>query len=204
MWGVTVTAAPSGKVVNTSDLQKQCEIAVSDGSHDDILDALCVAAVDLFEQTTNCHLLSRTSDYTVDQPPSHDCDAMYLPHYPVTAIGDLQYIDENGSSQTYTGSNLVKSLTKKPAALSLTDGSSWPVVAEQRDTLTIKNVVTGYGTAADIPQGIKQSIMMLVAHWFENRESSVIGTITANTPMATEVIWEAYKIHAGYFKLQRS
>lgn len=201
MYGVNVTTPTSGKVINTADLAKHCSIATADSSHDDYLDALLVAAVELFEQSTGCHLLSRTSDYYVDRLPSDDRERIFFPHYPVTSIGDLQYKTSAGTS-TYTTGNLVRSTYRNPASLGVVEGASWPDPLDEPDSVTIKDVVTGYGTGDQVPQALRQSLLMLVSHWFENRESAVIGTSAAETPMATKVIWEAYRIHAGYFKLE--
>lgn len=201
MYGVNNTTPSSGKVIGTKELQKQCEIATADSSHDDYLDALLTAAVQLFEETTGCHLLSRTSDYYVDRLPRDDRERIYFPHYPVTSIGDLQYKDSDGT-QTYATGNLVRSTTRKPATLAVVEGQAWPDPLDEPDSVIIKDVVTGYGTADDVPQAIKHSLLLLVAFWFEQRSSVLVGSISSKLPFATEMIWESYKIHAGGLRLQ--
>ena len=200
MWGVTVTSPATGqKFIDTKDLQEHCGIALADSSHDSFLDNLCLAAVDLFEQETNCHLLERTADYTVDAPPA-DGDPIYLPHWPVISIGDFQYVDSDGVTQTATSSDFIRSTTTRPASISLKDGKTWPVVPNQAATITIKDVKTGHATAAGVPMAVRQSILLLVAHYFENRETVIIGTNSSETPMATKMIWNTVKIRAGYFR----
>ncbi len=203
MYGVNVTTPTAGKAIGTKQLQKQCEIATADSSHDDYLDALLTAAVQLFEETTGCHLLSRTADYYIDRLPSDDTESIYFPHYPVSSIGDLQYKDSDGT-QTYTTGNLVRSTTRKPATLAVVEGASWPDPLDEPDSVIIKDVVTGYGTADDVPQAIKQSLLLLVSYWFESRQAVIVGSISSRSPFATEVIWETYRIRAGYFKLQEA
>jgi uncharacterized phage protein (predicted DNA packaging) len=41
-------------------------------------------------------------------------------------------------------------------------------------------------TAAKVPVRMTQAALMLVAHWFANREAVVTGTITAQVPLAVE------------------
>ncbi|MBN0112907.1 phage gp6-like head-tail connector protein [Pseudomonas aeruginosa] len=40
---------------------------------------------------------------------------------------------------------------------------------------------------------IRRGALMLIAHWYSNRESAVIGTITSELPMATQYLWEPYR-----------
>lgn len=44
-----------------------------------------------------------------------------------------------------------------------------------------------------LPEDVKQAILMATAHFFENRESVVIGTITSQVPMATESLLWPYR-----------
>ena len=201
LYGHTVTAAPSGKLIDTADLQRHCGIAVSDGTWDDMLDAFCAAAVDLYEQETGHHLLERTADYTIDQPPVSESVKLYLPHWPVSSIGAIQYVDGDQVTQTATTGDFIRTTNRTPASVSLKETATWPTTADQADALTIKDVVTGYSDVADVPDAIRQSILLVTGHWFENRETVVIGTITATVPMAAEYIWQRFKIAAGGLKI---
>lgn len=58
-------------------------------------------------------------------------------------------------------------------------------------------------TDADLPEPVGNSIvlnksievgaMLLVAHWYANRESVVTGTIATAMPMATESLWRPHR-----------
>lgn len=49
----------------------------------------------------------------------------------------------------------------------------------------------GFGGAADAPAPIKVAIMMLVAHWYENREAA--GAPAAALPMAVDMLLAPYR-----------
>jgi hypothetical protein len=53
--------------------------------------------------------------------------------------------------------------------------------------------VAGYGAAAAVPEGIKQIIRMKAAHWYENREASIVGVSAMSTPLAVERLENLYK-----------
>jgi uncharacterized phiE125 gp8 family phage protein len=45
-----------------------------------------------------------------------------------------------------------------------------------------------------VPPAIKQAILLLVGHWFANRETVVIGTIVAQMPSAVEALLSTYRV----------
>ncbi|MCL3027822.1 head-tail connector protein, partial [Klebsiella pneumoniae] len=49
------------------------------------------------------------------------------------------------------------------------------------------------GNSIRMTGSIRRGALMLIAHWYSNRESAVIGTITSELPMATQYLWEPYR-----------
>lgn len=49
------------------------------------------------------------------------------------------------------------------------------------------------GNALRITKAIEQGALLLIGHWYANRESVVIGTITAELPMATNALWKPHR-----------
>jgi hypothetical protein len=46
------------------------------------------------------------------------------------------------------------------------------------------------GYAGDIPSGIRVAILLMIGHWYANREAVVVGTITSELPMAVDrLLW---------------
>lgn len=45
------------------------------------------------------------------------------------------------------------------------------------------------GNALVISKAIQQGALLLIGHWYANRESVVVGAITAEVPMATKSLW---------------
>ena len=53
-------------------------------------------------------------------------------------------------------------------------GFNWPTTFQRDDAIKIEYVI-GYGDApTDIPETIRHALFMLVAHYYENRELSVV------------------------------
>lgn len=54
----------------------------------------------------------------------------------------------------------------------------------------------GYAGAGDVwaaPADIQQAVLLLVGHWFENRESVVVGTSAVEVPLSVQAILSAYQ-----------
>ncbi|MEE3636610.1 head-tail connector protein [Pseudomonas sp. AL 58] len=49
------------------------------------------------------------------------------------------------------------------------------------------------GKALVITKSIRQGALLLIGHWYASRESVVIGTITAELPMATNALWAPHR-----------
>jgi hypothetical protein len=57
--------------------------------------------------------------------------------------------------------------------------------------------LAGYGGAANVPAPAKHAIKMLVGHWYANRESVLIGSISkelefAVTALLSPLRWKQY------------
>ena len=75
-----------------------------------------------------------------------------------------------------------------PGRIKLDRDSNWP-----NDTLVVLNgvviqVVVGYGDDADVPQEYKQAILLLLGHWYENREQVTVGEVAREIPMGVEAL----------------
>ncbi|GAA3721151.1 hypothetical protein GCM10022421_32070 [Oceanisphaera sediminis] len=49
------------------------------------------------------------------------------------------------------------------------------------------------GNALHLSKSIEQGALLLIGHWYENREAVVVGTITAALPMATLALWSPHR-----------
>lgn len=49
------------------------------------------------------------------------------------------------------------------------------------------------GNALGLTKAIQQGALLLIGHWYSSRESVVIGTITAELPMATNALWKPHR-----------
>ena len=68
---------------------------------------------------------------------------------------------------------------------------TWPDLQSDRQYPITIRAVTGYGAASAVPPLVKQAMLMIVAHWYRNRESVVTGSISKEIENGVRAILES-------------
>lgn len=108
----------------------------------------------------------------------------------VRSITSVKYIDNTGTEVTLSApSYRLVSTPKLPGRLVPAYGVSWPAVRADEGVITV-DFVAGWETVELIPDEIKQAIRFLTAHFYNNRESVIVGSIATELPQAVEhLLW---------------
>lgn len=139
-------------------------LRVSDTEEDILILSLISSATKAVEADTGKALVSQTWDYKIAQPSGRVC----LPMSPVSSVSSLTYFDTDDVSQTLTVSDFYLQSDQDRAWIEPKQDITWPTMRDRADALTI-TFVAGFGAATAVPADFKQAILLLVAHWFENR-----------------------------------
>jgi uncharacterized phiE125 gp8 family phage protein len=152
---------------------------------DDLIASLVVAARELIESHTDRALISTVYDFAIDAFP---CGwVLTIPKARLSAVGSVKYYDASSVLTTWSSSNYVVR-TGDPGGLFLTSTAVWPVTETRPDAVVVRCTI-GYGaTAATVPSKLKSAILLLVGHWYENREAVVTGTIATNLPHTVDTL----------------
>ena len=117
---------------------------------------------------------------------------------PVQSVSAIRYYDADNALQVATLSNFLVMGTPSQTIVKPKIGFTWPTVFVRDDAIKIEYVV-GYGNAAnDVPQTVRHALMMLVAHYYENRENELIGTISKTLPFGFQDLINAEKAGGWY------
>lgn len=104
---------------------------------------------------------------------------------PVTGVTAIKYYDLDGALQTDTLSNYQVIGTEFATTVGPKTGFSWPVAQDRSDAIRIEYEI-GYGAATtDVPETIRHALMLLIGHWYDNRENSQMDEL-ANIPFGYE------------------
>jgi uncharacterized phiE125 gp8 family phage protein len=173
---LTLVTPPAEEPVTLAEARLHLAATEEDLVEDDpLIEALIVAARQVCELHLDRALITQTWDLHLDEWPhgpwGGQLGGIVLPRPPLQSITSITYTDTNGSLQTVPLANYYVR-TGTPGEVSPIFGEFWPSARYQRDAIHVR-FVAGYGTASAVPQCIKQAMLLLIAHWYRNREATV-------------------------------
>lgn len=180
---VRVTA-PSALPISVAEAKAQMRVEGND--EDTIIERLINAAVAFVDVqgVLGFAMITQTWGQWVGPNPG----TVMLSLGPVQSVSAIKYYDINGTLQTATLADFNVFGTPNRITISPKSGNAWPVTQTRDDAIKIEYVI-GYGaTSASVPQTVRHALMMLVAHWYENRENELIGTISKTLPFGFDDI----------------
>jgi len=177
------TTYPSALPITLRSIKDHLAIESDETAFDDMLSDYIRSAAAYLQAECHISLISTTYVAYWDNWP--DSEIIKVPLWPVSSITSLKYLDSAGAETTISG--VQSDLISCPCRVRLSASStSWPIL--QDDTLNRVRLtfVAGYGSdALSVPDMVKHAIKMLVAHWFRNRETVLVGSISKDLEHAT-------------------
>lgn len=173
--------APTAELVSLDEARLHVR---RDDSDDDAkitaLIAVAMSRLDGIDGILGRALITQTWNEELDCFPVGD--RLELALSPAQEIDSIQYYDADNVLQTFGASNYSLHTRAFGSYVKLGTEASWPSTYERDDAVKVTFTV-GYGDAADdVPAAIKHAALLIIGHYYENREDSVIGTITAKLP----------------------
>ncbi len=168
--------------ISINEARAHCRVLHND--EDALITALIVAAREWVENFTGHTLVQRevTQRLSCFRHPR-------LFAWPIAddATVTATYVDSDGATQPITGARLI--FGNGWAELATAFGSAWPT---SYGPATV-SVEAGYATADDVPQSMKQAILLLVGQWYANREA-VSDKAMTEVPFAVEALCQPYRM----------
>jgi uncharacterized phiE125 gp8 family phage protein len=154
---------------------------------DTLISSLIVAAREEFENQADKTLFTTTWKLVLDVWP--EAHYIVLPRPPLVSVTSVVYTDDEGAPTTLSTSDYLVDTNAWPGRIVLKDSASWPSVTLLESGAIVVTYVAGYALTASIPQRYKQAILMLVGHWYENREAvQTTGAVPKVMPEAFDAI----------------
>ena len=182
-----ITAATSYPVSLT---EAKSHLKVDTNADDTYITSIIKAATQLSEEYTNRFFINTV----IDQTCSDFAQLQTLFKSKVSSVTHVKYYDSDNSLQTLSSSIYDTQLEYEPSQIQLADGKSFPAITKRNDAVVAKYTV-GYGSSAsDVPQIIKQAILLTIGNFYQNRNSVVIGRIATELPMNVKWLLDTYKV----------
>jgi len=190
-WRQTVVVPANGDVISLA-VAKQ-HLRVESTAEDGLISRAAAAAVDYVQNHSGRRLLTAQMDLRTTGFP---IGSIELPTGPLRSLDAIAYRADEGSDETVIAAADYEVLPETDFSRALvvppTDG--WPA-ADGRFPYPVRlRCTVGYGTAADVPAALQQALLLLIGHWYENRQEVVVGTVSARVSLAADQLIRDYVI----------
>lgn len=173
LYGLTRTVDATTAVLTTALAKTHTRIDLS--ADDAYVDTLVSAATAFVERVTGRVLMEQTWKGYLDAFPGAD-DWIEVPRFPVIAVSSIQYVDENGDTQTEASATYTADTDSQPARIYLAFEKTWSTIRNIRKAITV-TWTAGYVTTSAspdtgaVPADLLHAVKLVIADLYENREA---------------------------------
>jgi uncharacterized phiE125 gp8 family phage protein len=212
--------APASEPVSLSDTKTY--LRITDVDDDAFINGLITAVRQRFEEWAGRSLITQTWILWLDGFPLREKNSsrregyfdlpvahyealqhvVEIPRTPLQSVTSLKTYDTASSAAVYDNSNYLVDVVSSPGRIALNQGATWPAGLRGINAVEIE-FVAGYGNAADVPESIKQGMLLWIKLLFADKsklfesDESTPGLLEINRvpiPAVVKALWEPYRI----------
>ena len=125
--------------------------------------------------------------------PAFSTDVIELPWGKLVSVTSVKYLDANAVEQTFSSSSYYVDTDTVNGRVILDSDLSWPETTTRWNAVVIRYVV-GWPSPVEVPAPIKQAMLLLVSHMYENRSPEIVGTIVSPVNFAVDALLNPYRV----------
>jgi uncharacterized phiE125 gp8 family phage protein len=183
-----VVTPPVAEPVTLSEAKDHLRL---EGVEDDgYVTTLVQAARQHVEEVCWRGVVAQTWEAVLERFP--DCSEMELPGGNLGSIVSITYVDAEGASRTLDPATYEADAVSVPGRLILAYGKCWPSTRCQWNAVRVRYTV-GW-EVAEVPAPIRQAMLLLVAHLYEQRTPEITGTTVAKVAFAVDALLGPYRL----------
>lgn len=184
---LVLVTPPAAEPVSLPEAKAHLRVDITDD--DALISALITAAREYCEGFQNRAYITQTWQLWLDSWP--EGSEIRIPRPPLQAVNSVKYYGADNTEYVLPPADYIVDNKSEPGRIVLACGKSWPGVTLRPANAICVEFVAGYGAPADVPQRVKQAILLLVGHWYETREIAVVGHVTAEVPFTVNaLLWQ--------------
>jgi len=178
MWYPASVSAPATEPITVT--QAKAHLRVDHTDDDTLIGTLIKAARAHIEAACGVRFAARTG---ATMKCDYFADLDRLPEAPISSITSIAYLDTDGASQTLSTNVYELRADGIDAGIVLKSNQSWPAI-QYGSRITVTAAI-GYSAA---PEEIAHAMLMLVGHFYENRNASVVGESGSELPFSVNAL----------------
>ncbi len=197
---IKVITPPASEPVTLAEAKLHCRVDITDD--DALITALITAAREEVERQSYHALMTQTLElilnyWPYDHPllPGWYTGHIKVPRPPLVSVTSVTYRDYTGTVNTLAPSQYVVAADSIPAEIMPPYAKTWPpVVLYAAEAIRVR-YVCGFASAADVPQSLKQAMLLCIGAWYANRETFTTGVLR-EIPMGVDALCRSYRMRA--------
>jgi uncharacterized phiE125 gp8 family phage protein len=197
MWDrIERLSAPAAEALTLAEVKAHCRI--DHDAEDALLARAIKAARDTVEGPDGAGLALIAAQWQMRL--DRLMGEIWIPMGPVLSIDAVRYLDEAGVMQTVQPAGYQWRKGRFEARIKPAYGLSWPIVRERYDAAHITFTAGFPGTdqippdLSAIPEPLRIAMLMLIGHWYEQRETVVIGEVPAEIQHGFKELLGRYRV----------
>lgn len=148
-----------------------------------MINSLISAAREFIENYTLLKLLPQTVTEQFDE----FINPLELSCAPLRSVTSVTYLNTEGQSVP-TGDIYKSQEYSLLPRLVLKSNENWPTVTNEKSAISVVYIV-GFDDAAAVPEILKSAMLLMISHWYENRQDTV-----RRMPTMVEFMIRPYRI----------
>mgnify|MGYP001271768006 CR=1 FL=1 len=191
-----VLVPTSGPTVEPVSLaETKIHLRVTGTSEDLLIASLITAGRVHLELALACAFITQTWSWFLDDWPKRL--RLDMPLGPVQSVAAIRVLTSGDVVTTLPAQSYLLTGRSLPPRLTLKERGYWssnaPSPAYGANGIEIE-FIAGFGdTAADVPSPIRQALLLLIAHWFEQRSPIEVGRDGAELPPMVAELTAPYR-----------
>jgi uncharacterized phiE125 gp8 family phage protein len=192
---LTLVAPPAAAPVSLAEAK--AHLRVLGTAEDMLIGALVTAATAHFDGRQGVlgrSLVTQTWEVRYNAFPGVPRGRMELPLPPLQSVVSIKYLDGLGTETTLDPAAYVVEPGHHTGRVRPSYGLTWPTARDEDGAVRIR-FIAGYGGKEAVPSPIKQAILLLVGHWWINREA--VGDAKGPHAFAVDALTNPYRMWAA-------
>ncbi len=186
---LVLTTGPALEPVSLDEVKAHLRIDHVD--EDVLLASLVTTARIHLETRLGLSFITQNWMLVLDQWP--DAPNIFLPLGPVQQITGITLYDSSDQTSVIDTASYALDAISQPARLVWRGAMPKPAPQRAYNGIEI-SLTTGFGAnALDVPQPLRQAILLLVSHWYENREPVGLASEIREIPQMVSMLTNSYR-----------
>lgn len=163
-----------------------------DISDDDLLLSLITLAREYCEDFQNRAYITQTWEMSY---PHFPCGVITIPKGKLQIVDSIKYTDSTGAVSTWAITQYVVSARGLMGRVAPAYGVTYPSFVPYPLDAVVIEFTCGYGdAAADVPERAKYAMLVLIKHWYDNRDLIADKNFTAELPWSVKTLLQQDKV----------